>query len=138
MELVNIKYRFADGHIEELEVEQEIAEALNELDRKEYNNTQKECRRHVLFSGMEYEGDNLVDPRLNTEQAAIGRIDTRKIRLALQQLRPQQQALIYALYLSTKPLSQAEYAAVLGVREDSVKQNAWRARLALKKILEKL
>jgi RNA polymerase sigma-70 factor (ECF subfamily) len=138
MELVEITYRFADGHVEELEVEQEVAETLKELDRQEYNNTQKECRRHVLFSGMEYEGDNLVDPRLNTEQAAIGRIDTRKLRLALQQLRPQQQALIYALYLSTKPLSQAEYAAVLGVREDSVKQNAWRARLALKKILEKL
>ena len=138
MELVKIAYRFADGHVEEMEVEQEVAETLKELDRQEYNNAQKESRRHVLFSSMAYEGDNLVDPRLNTEQAAIGRIDTRKLRLALQQLRPQQQALIYTLYLSTKPLSQADYAAVLGVREESVKQNAWRARLALKKILEKL
>ncbi len=138
MELVKIMYRFADGHVEELEVEQEVAETLKELDRQEYNNTQKERRRHVLISCMEYEGELLVDPHLNTEQVAIGRIDTRRLRLALQQLKPQQQALIYALYLSSNPLSQAEYAAVLGVREESVKQNAWRARLALKKILEKL
>jgi DNA-directed RNA polymerase specialized sigma24 family protein len=138
MELVKIMYRFADGHVEELEVEPEVAETLKELDRQEYNNTQKESRRHVLFSGMEYEGENLIDPRLNTELTAISRIDTRRLRVALQQLKPQQQALIYTLYLSSNPLSQAEYAAVLGVREESVKQNAWRARLALKKILEKL
>lgn len=49
MEQVKIAYQFADGHVEELEVEPEIAEALKELDRKEYNNTQKETRRHVTF-----------------------------------------------------------------------------------------
>ena len=46
MELVKITYRFADGHVEELEVEPEVADALKELDRQEYNNTQKESRRH--------------------------------------------------------------------------------------------
>ena len=55
MELVKITYRFADGHVEELEVEQDVADSLKELDRQEYNNTQKERRRHVLLSGMEYE-----------------------------------------------------------------------------------
>ncbi len=138
MGLVKITYRFADGHAEELEVENEVAITLKELDRQEYNNTQKESRRHVLLGTLESESANLADPRIDTEQAAIRRIDSRKLRLALQQLKPQQQALIYKLYLSQKPLSQAEYAAVLGVREESVKQNAWRSRLALKKILEKL
>ncbi|MCE5189119.1 MAG: hypothetical protein LLF75_08065 [Eubacteriales bacterium] len=56
MKLVKIAYRFADGHVEEMEVEPEIAEALRELDRQEYNNTQKESRRHVFLGGMEYEG----------------------------------------------------------------------------------
>jgi RNA polymerase sigma-70 factor (ECF subfamily) len=138
MELVKITYRFADGHVEELEVEKEVAETLKELDRQEYNNTQKESRRHVLRGALEFECENLADPRMDTEEAAIRRIDARKLRFALQQLKPQQQAMIFALYLSQKPLSQAEYAVVLGVREESVKQNAWRARLALKKILEKL
>jgi len=138
MELVKITYRFADGHEEELEVEKEVAETLKELDRQEYNNTQKESRRHVFRGALEFECENLADPRMDTEEAAIRRIDARKLWLALQQLKPQQQAMIFALYLSQKPLSQAEYAVVLGVREESVKQNAWRARLALKKILEKL
>ena len=74
MELVKIAYRFADGHVEELEVELEIADALKELERQEYNNTQKETRRHVLFSGMEYEGENLVDLGMDTDQIAIGKI----------------------------------------------------------------
>ena len=138
MELVKITYRFADGHEEELEVEKEVAETLKELDRQEYNNTQKESRRHVFRGALEFECENLADPRMDTEEAAIRRIDARKLWLALQQLKPQQQAMIFALYLSQKPLSQAEYAVVLGVREENVKQNAWRARLALKKILEKL
>jgi DNA-directed RNA polymerase specialized sigma24 family protein len=53
-------------------------------------------------------------------------------------LKPKQRDLIHALYLSDKPLSQAEYAAKLGIAEESVKQNAWRARNSLKKILKKV
>ena len=34
MELVKIMYRFADGHVEELKVEPEVADALKELDRQ--------------------------------------------------------------------------------------------------------
>ena len=49
MELVKIMYRFADGHVEELEVEPEVAEALKELDRQEYNDNHRETRRHVTF-----------------------------------------------------------------------------------------
>ena len=63
MELVKITYRFADGHMEELEVEQEVAETIKELDRQEYNNNQKESRRHVTFDVSEelaqYFGDKL-------------------------------------------------------------------------------
>ena len=91
MELVKITYRFADGHAEELEVEQEIAETLRELDRQEYNNTQKERRRHVLLGGMEYEGGTLIDLGLDTEQIVIGKIGAEKFWAAFRRLKPQQQ-----------------------------------------------
>ena len=138
MELVKIMYRFADGHVEELKVEPEVADALKELDRQEYNNTQKETRRHVLFSGMEYEGENLVDLGMDTDQIAIGKIGAAKFWTAFRKLKPQQQKLLYALYLSNRPISHAEYAKRNGLREESVWQNAWRAKNSLKKLLEKL
>jgi len=138
MELVKIAYQFADGHIEELEVEQEVAETLKELDRHEYNNTQKESRRHVLFGGMEYEGENLVDPCLDTEQIAIGKIGADKFWVAFRKLKLQQQDLLFELYLSDRPISSAEFAKRNDLREASVWQSAWRAKNSLKKLLEKL
>lgn len=138
MELVKIAYRFADGHVEELEVEQEVAEALRELDRQEYNNTQKESRRHVLFGGMEYEGENLIDPCLDTEQIAIGKIGADKFWMAFRKLKSQQQELLFELYLSDRPISSAEFAKRNGLREASVWQSVWRAKNSLRKLLEKL
>ena len=81
MELVKITYRFADGHVEELEVEQEVAETLKELDRQEYNNNQKESRRHVTFD---------VSEELAWLHAQDGRIpELLRKRSLLQGLRPQ-------------------------------------------------
>ncbi len=119
-------------------MEQEIAETLKELDRQEYNNTQKETRRHTLLSAMEYEGQCFVDQNSDAERIAIGKIGAEKFWTAFRRLKPKQQDLLYALYLSDRPISQAEYAARLGVREESVWQNAWRAKNTLKKLLEKL
>ncbi len=138
MDLVKIAYRFADGHVEEMEVEQEVAESLRELDRQEYNNTQKESRRHVLLGSMEYEGKSLVDSGLDTEQIAIGMIGADKFWAAFRKLKPQQQELLFELYLSDSPISSAEFAKRNGLREASVWQSAWRAKNSLKKLLEKL
>ncbi|MPM63259.1 hypothetical protein SDC9_110139 [bioreactor metagenome] len=138
MEPIKITYHFADGHVEEIEVEQEVADALKELDRQEYNNTQKESRRHLLLGGMEYEGENLVDLRMDTERIAIGEIGAAKFWVAFRKLKPRQQELLFSLYLSDRSISPAEYAKRHGLREESVWQNIWRAKNSLKKLLEKL
>ena len=138
MELVKITYRFADGHMEEIEVEPEVADALKELDRQEYNNTQKESRRHVLLSGMEYEGGTLIDLGLDTEQIVVGKIGADKFWATFRKLKSRQQELLFSLYLSDRPISPAEYAKRHGLREESVWQNVWRAKNSLKKLLEKL
>lgn len=138
MEQVRIAYRFADGHIEEIEVALEVAEALKELDRQEYNNAQKETRRHTSLDAAEYEDERLADPHADTALIAIRRMDATKLWAAFSKLKPRQRELLYALHLSNKPISQAEYAARHGLREESVWQSAWRARTALKKLLEEL
>ena len=138
MELVKIMYRFADGHVEELEVEPEIAETLKVLDRQEYNNNHRETRRHVLLSTTEYDGQFLVDQDSDAEQIAIGKIGAEEFWTAFLRLKPQQQELLFTLYLADRPISHAEYARRHGLREESVWQNVWRAKNSLKKLLEKL
>lgn len=131
---MKFKYKFANETLE-IEVNDEWGNTLIELDRLEYNNKHKETRRHSSLECMDYEGEFFADeidiPLLleRKETAAL-------LRYAVKQLKHKQRDLIYALYLADKPLSQSEYASHLGIEEESVKQSAWRARSALKKIIK--
>ena len=52
---MKIKYEFVDGDVE-LEVSDEWASVLAELDRLERNNDKKEKRRHYSLEACKYEG----------------------------------------------------------------------------------
>lgn len=52
---MKIKYEFVDGDVE-LEVSDEWASVLAELDRLERNNDKKEKRRHYSLEARTYEG----------------------------------------------------------------------------------
>ena len=132
MELVKITYRFADGHMEELEVEPEVAETIKELDRQEYNNNHKETRRHYHLEGCTYEGDDFAveDPALAQLLEDDGLLA--KLPSAVTSLLPRQRRLINQVFVEKKT-----YVAI--AREDGVDESAVRKAVgrALKK-LEKL
>ena len=133
---MKIKYQFINESIE-VEVSDEWGELLIEFDRQDHNNDRRETRRHTTLDNGYNDGewlafDHELDELLSRKETAM------RVHMAVEQLRPKQRNLICALYLSGKALSQADYAALLGIDEDSVKQNAWRARTALKIILEKM
>ena len=132
MELVKITYRFADGHMEELEVEPEVAETIKELDRQEYNNNHKETRRHYHLEGCTYEGDDFAveDPALVQLLEDDGLLA--KLPSAVASLLPRQRRLINQVFVERKT-----YVAI--AREDGVDESAVRKAVgrALKK-LEKL
>ena len=133
MELVEITYRFADGHVEELEVEQEVAETLKELDRQEYNNNHKETRRHYHLEGCAYEGDDFAieDPllaRLLEDDGLLAKLPS-----AVTSLLPRQRRLINQVFVEKKT-----YVAI--AREDGVDESAVRKAVgrALKKLVKLL
>ena len=132
MELVNIKYRFADGHIEELEVEQEIAEALKELDRQEYNNTQKETRRHVTFDVSEELSWLAVEDQRLT-QVLDGAIEEIRLHAAISELSTRQQTLIRNLFFHRK--TQNAIADQLGISQQAVSDQLSTIIKNLKKLL---
>ena len=133
MGLVKITYRFADGHVEELEVEQEIAETIKELDRQEYNNTQKETRRHTSLSTVEYEDERFAAFSADVQQKILHRIDAEALRRALSMLTPAQQDLVRRVFfLGERP---SDIAEVEGVDKSAIAHRLERIYRQLRKSL---
>ncbi len=133
---MKIKYQFANESIE-IEVSDDWGNILIDLGRQEYNVNQKETRRHVSLNGMDYEGDIFAD-EIDIEEFILKEEMTEILRAAIKKLKPQQQELINALYLSEQPMSQAEYGKQIGIEETSVQQNARRAKSKLREIINNL
>lgn len=134
MELVKITYRFADGHMEELEVEPEVAETIKELDRQEYNNNQKESRRHVAFdASKELAWLAVEDQRL---ARLLGGVTVEQMLYdAIGELNPKQQELIFSVFF--KNISISEIARKSGVSQPAISQRVQTAINKLKKLLPK-
>ena len=133
MELVKITYRFADGHVEELAVEQEVAEGLKELDRQEYNNNHRETRRHVTFDCTEEKS------WLATDDQRLSRLfddppEEVLLRMAINQLELHHRDLIIAIFYCGKKV--VEYARLSGVSQSAISQQLGIAIKKLKKLLE--
>ena len=62
-----IIYTFADGHKEELEVTDEVAEVFYELEKYEQKVNRKETRRHVSLDMLEEAGFEFADPNSDIE-----------------------------------------------------------------------
>ena len=133
MDLAKIAYRFADGHVEELEVEPEVADALKELDRQEYNNTQKETRRHTSLNAAEYEDERFTARDADVLEKALCRIDAEALRRALPMLMPKQQDLVRRVFfLGERP---SDIAEAEGVDKSAITHRLERIYRQLKKSL---
>ncbi len=133
MELVKIMYRFADGHVEEMEVEPEVAETLKELDRQEYNNNHRETRRHSPLNALEYEGDCFIDQNFNVEGLVLKKQDVGNLHVAIHGLDAKQQELIIAVFFQKITVSQI--ARQSGVSQAAISQRLQTAIKKLKKLL---
>lgn len=128
-------YRFANGEMTEIEVTENEAFMLTEMDRLEYNNDHKETRRHVHFDpALEDSGDWLATEDATLE--AITEDDTDEIRLRryMETLLPEQRALIDKVYLHGR--SYAEIAHEEGVDRSAVRKRMERILGKLKKSFE--
>ena len=133
MELVKIAYRFADGHVEELEVELEIADALKELERQEYNNTQKETRRHTSLSAVEYEDERFAARNTDVLEKTLHRMDAEALRRALAMLTLAQQDLVRRVFfLGERP---SDIAKAEGIDKSAITHRLERIYRQLKKTL---
>lgn len=101
---MKIKYKFANGEISEIEVDEELGALLLDLDRQEYNNDHKETRRHVSLNGMTYEGGvfaSYEDIAEIVEKAE----EHEALRRAMASLSPGQRELLQQVYFEGRTIT---------------------------------
>lgn len=142
-----ITYTFADGHKEELEVTDEVAEVFYELEKYEQKVNRKETRRHVSLDMLEEAGFEFADPettiealweKQELEEAEERRADREDRKLERQQkwleLRltaRQAQAYFKFKYLEMKKV---DIAKEMGVTEGAVRKLILKAEENLEKL----
>ncbi len=129
---MKIKYEFADGDVE-VDVPNEWASILVELDRLERNNDKKERRRHYSLDSCVYEG--IVYASEDKNLTAIFETDSKFGRLteAIKYLSDKQKSLIKAVYFDG--MSVSDYAKHMGISQSAVSQQLKTIYKKLKKFL---
>ena len=130
---MKITYEFVTGEVSEVEVDEHLGGMLLDLDRQQYNNDQKETRRHVSLDGMDYEGEMFVSAE-DTEGAAERREDMVRLFSAMEALSPAQRELVEKVYFEERKIT--DIAREEGVSKQSVHERVGRALKNLKKNLD--
>ena len=118
---MKISYEFVTGEVSEVEVDERLGGMLLDLDRQQYNNDQKETRRHFSLNGLDYEGDLFASAE-DTERGAEHREDMARLYSAMEALSPSQRELVKKVYFEERKITDI-------AREEGVSHVAVRDRL---------
>lgn len=131
---MKIEYKFVNGETVRIEVSGNFEEIMLEMDRELKNNNRKETRRHdklYLFDKDTTSTDLSVDLDGNL----FKKFDKDKLYVAVAKLKPNEQELLYILYLNENPISQVELAKNENVSLGSIKMKLLRIKTKLRKLL---
>ena len=129
---MKITYEFVTGEISEVEVDESLGGMLLDLDRQQYNNDQKETRRHISLDGMDYEGELFASAE-DTEREVEHREDMARLFSAMEALSPSQRELVEEVYFEERKIT--DIAREEGVSKQSVHERVQRALKKLEKNL---
>ena len=127
---MKIQYKFVNETIS-IDVPDDWGEILIDLDRQEYNH--KETRRHYSLEGKVYEGMDYAVEDSGLEALFAGPTDEERLRTAIQQLTPDQQEMVQAIYFEN--VSVNDYAARMGVTQSAISHRLQTVKKKLKKLL---
>ena len=133
---MEIKYKFVNGEETSISVYGEFEKIILELDRNLYNNNQKETRRHISLSVFDEDKKVFVFTNIETsvEEQLSNQVDKEVLCKAISKLKPDEQELIYKIYLNEGGVSLSDYAQFVNVSENAIKQRLKRIRKKLKSI----
>ncbi len=145
-----ITYTFADGHKQEIEVTDEIADVFYELEKYEKKVNRKETRRHTSLQMLEEEGFEFADPEADIdtvgkkqeqaeleeeiEQIEEERLEHQRKRLDAKLTPRQAEAYFMFKYMNMKKV---DIADEMGVTEGAVRKLILKAEDNLEKLRQK-
>ena len=129
---MKIKYKSVTESVEVVEVTEEWASVLVELDRLDRNSNQTETRRHCSLEAYNLDGEMLSTGE-DIEEDLLQRETFQEVRNAVSQLPPKQREVIERLYFLDQ--TGIEAAAAMGINRGTVANYHADAKKNLRKIL---
>ena len=130
----NIKYKFVDGTIKTIEVEDKFYEEYQKLETETKSLERKETRRHISMNVFEEKGIEFKDESSDLENSLIDEENKNQVLEAIKKLNSRQQNLILEVFYKGKTLS--EIAKANEVSKSAVTQQMQVILRKLKEILK--
>lgn len=127
-----IKYTFADGTTNEIEVTDELYALHEQLANEEKHNHWRETRRHTSLNYLMELGVDFTDTAADPIAAVELREDDERIHKAIAALSERQQKLISAVFYEGKTITQA--ARELGLNKSSISRQLQTIYKKIKKL----
>lgn len=128
-----IKYTFADGTTNEVEVTDELYAMHLQLVQEEKRNHWRETRRHTSLNYLMELGVDFTDTAADPVAAVELREDDERIYKAMSQLLPEQQTLVRKVFYEGKTIT--EIAKAENVGKFAIANRLTRIYIKLKKFL---
>lgn len=129
---MKIKYQFANETVT-IEVEDQWATVLVDLDREEYNDNHRETRRHCSLDALNLD-DTLIPSSTNVEADILTKCDYEQLYKAISELQPQQRELVMRVHFGGEKL--ADIARAEGVSKMALTNRMKKIYASLQKKLK--
>ncbi len=129
---MKIKYQFVNESIE-IEVDEEWANVVIELDRLERNSNQTETRRHCSLDGLNLD-DAYLPSDVDVEKEVLAGLEAASLHEAIGKLLPCQQELVKRVFFGREKI--ATIAKEEGVDEAAIRGRLQRIYKKLKKTMK--
>ena len=131
---MKIRYEFANGEISEVEVSEELGRTLAERTHRAALRDRAETRRYMSLDKLLSLGAQIGDGSPSVEELTEQALDLAALRRAVDQLEPQQQALVQKVFYENRSI--ASIAREEGVNPATVSHRLERIYRKLNKIFE--
>lgn len=128
---MKIKYQFVNETVE-IEVDEEWASVVVELDRLEHNSNQTETRRHCSLDALNLD-DAYLPSDTDVEKEVLAGIESAWLHDAIAKLLPSQQELVKRVYFKGEKI--IRIAEEEGVSEAAIRDRLKKINKKLKKYL---
>ena len=130
----SIKYKFVDGTIKTIAVEDKFYEEYKKLETETKSLERKETRRHISMNVFEEKGIEFKDESSDLENSLIDEENKNQVLEAIKKLNSKQQNLILEVFYKGKTLS--EIAQANRVSKSAITQQLQVTLRKLKEILK--